>query len=98
MIDEYLEQDIEPEIPEDWGYLHKDNLPNYDYIRDHVQGIVEAVYESGDVMKLESCLDEVCYELGVAINKGNPVIESKEKDLMQWHLEYQRKIIKQMRK
>jgi hypothetical protein len=94
MLDEDLELDIDLEISE-CPYCNKLDT---DHLREHVQGIVEAVYVSGDVMKLESCLDEVCYELGVNINQGIPAIQKKKTfDLMQQHLGYQRAMIDNQR-
>ena len=48
--------------PADFGYYHQDDIPNVDLTRDFLQGMLEAVYETGDIDMLERCLEELCYE------------------------------------
>ncbi len=94
MIEYDYNYDYDYDYEEPAGYVREEEVPNLEHLRDHVQGIIEAVYESGDVMKLEFCLDEVCGELDVAIHKGEPILEKKKSnDLMQWYLGYQRATI-----
>ena len=45
---------IEYDLEQADGYIHENDLPDLDHLRDHVIGIMEAVYESGDIKKLES--------------------------------------------
>ena len=88
----------EHEIPEDYGYIHQDNLPDLNHLRDHVQGIIDVIYGSGNIRQLEFCLDEVCSELDMKLNAGRPVLEKKKQnDLMNWHLGYQRAQIDKMK-
>jgi len=97
MLNYQLEYDYEPPVPEDSGYIHKDDLPNLDRVRDFVEGLKECLYKSGDVGMMESHLDEICHELGMKLNAGDPVIEKKGRtDYMQFHLGYQRAQIDQI--
>ena len=81
---------------EDAGYIHESNLPDLDHLRDHVQGMIDAMYKTGDVGALESSLDEVCYVLGIKLNEGEPKIEKAQSgNIMQWYLGYQRALLDQ---
>jgi hypothetical protein len=47
---------------------------------------------------MESCLDEVCTELEMKINPGEPILEKKGmRDLMTFHNGYQRATIDLMK-
>jgi hypothetical protein len=86
MIEQFLEPDeLEP----------TDLLPiDTELVRSNIKEIVKAMYLTGDVAYMESCLDEVCHELDIEINKGDPVLECKgERNLMTWYLGYQRAVI-----
>ena len=97
MLYYFLEPDVEPETPEDYGYIHEDNLPDLESLRDHVKGIMQAMYLTGDVAMMESCLDELCNELDLKINEGDPILEKKgERNMMTWYLGYQRATIDSM--
>jgi len=72
-----------------------ERLPDLNHIRDHVIGIMEAFYETGDPMKLEASLDEVCYELDIPMKKGDPVMQ-KKRNLMREYLDEQKKHIDKM--
>ena len=81
---------------EDAGYIHESNLPDLEHLKDHVQGIIDAMYKTGDVGALESSLDEVCHVLGMKIDEGEPKIErTEDKNMMHWYLGYQRVMIDQ---
>jgi len=87
MMNCYLEP--EAERPEDLGYIHEDDLPNIERLRDLMSGVMEAMYETGDVSMMESCLDEVCGELNLKINPNDPIIEkSGRPSLTSWYLGY----------
>jgi len=72
----YLEEDAyEPDI--DTGdYIHIDDLPDIDKAKDFLGGIVEAVYETGNMDLLEHCLEELCEILEVKMPAGKPRIKS----------------------
>lgn len=72
------------------GYVHESELPNFDLIKDHLTGIIEAVYETGDVAMLESCLDEVCHQFDIKITDKQPKIQKKQIPLMEWYLDVQK--------
>lgn len=77
--------DYEFDITYDDGNLKLDRL------QDHVSGIVEAVYKTGDVEALESSLEEICAELGVKLGSNKIKLEKiKNIDSASYHLGYQR--------
>lgn len=79
------------DCPSDHGYFHESEIPDTDHLKDHVTGILESLYKTGDIKKLESSLEEVCSELGVSFNPSRLLLEKKEKqNMMAWHLGYQR--------
>lgn len=89
--------DPEPETPADYGWVHEDDLPDFDRCKDMLQGCLEALYKIGDVAKLEDCLEELCHQLNVKFELGTPELEKiGRRDLMQWYLGYQRATIDQM--
>ena len=69
--DSWDEPDVNYPNPEESGYIHEDNLPNFDHVKDMLKGILEAVYQSGDTVKLDDCLDELtsCFDMKVPSNK-----------------------------
>ena len=96
MLDCNLDYDYDP-TPEDSGYIHQDDLPNLDRVRDFIEGVKECLYKSGDVGMMESHLDEICHELGMKLNAGDPVIEKRgQRNMMTWYLGYQRAQIDQI--
>ena len=98
MIDNHLEEYCE-RTPEDFGYTHQDNLPNITRIQDNLKVLMQCMYGSGDVAMMESCIDEICGEVGIKINPGEPVVEMKKlNDMLSWHNGYQRAIIDQQNK
>lgn len=51
--------------PRDYGYVHKDDLPDMDAVIDWVHGIIEAVYETHDSDALDNCIEELAHELDI---------------------------------
>jgi hypothetical protein len=93
MIDYYLDDYCE-KTPEDFGYVHQDQIPSIERIQDNLKVLMQCMYGSGDVAMMESCLDEICDEVGMKINPGTPVIEKKQQsDTLTWYLGYQRALI-----
>ena len=76
--------------PEEHGYIKASELPDLDHMWDHMQGVLEALYTTGDMEALESSLEEVCAELNVPMPKASPKIN------LQYHLGYQRGVIDSM--
>lgn len=93
MLNCHLEYDYDL-TPEDSGYVHEDNLPNLEHMRDHLKGVLEALYSTGDMKRMESCLEEICDQLGVPMGTGDAVVEKKSK--LSWYLGYQRCQLDQM--
>lgn len=77
-------------IPEDFGYISEDELPNFDETQQFLSGIQEALYKTGDVETLEHCLEELCAQFKTPFNPGDMKFASqKTRDLQQWFLGYQ---------
>lgn len=95
----YLESEHWEETPEDKDYIHEDNIPDFESIKENVKGMMKAIYLTGDVAMLESYLDEVCNDLDLKINEGEPILEKKGKvNLTTWYLGYQRAQLDSMQK
>lgn len=62
------------DCPSDHGYFHESELPDYDHLKEHVQGILDALYKTGSVTQLERCLEEVCEELEIAFEPTQPLL------------------------
>lgn len=92
----FREEDfVDYESYEDELWVRKDSLPNLDIVRDHVKGILEQVYETGDIFMLEFNLDEICAELNIAPRMEAPVIAKAEsKTLNEWEKEICESIVK----
>ena len=69
--------DYEPETPADYGWVHEDDLPDMDHCKDMLQGIIDAIYKTGDIAKLEDCLDELTHQFEMKIPESDPVLEKK---------------------
>lgn len=80
------------DILREQGYIHESELPDFPQIKDHLKGIIEAVYTTGDVAMLESCLDEVCHQFKIKLKNKIPVIQRKEKPLLEWYCDMQNTI------
>lgn len=53
---------------------------DYDHAKEHLQGLINQIYETGNILELESNLEEVLACFGMKIPKGDPVlIKKKEK-------------------
>lgn len=62
----YYEFDNYP-TPEDFGWIHEDNLPNLDLCKKTLNSAIEAVYFSGNIDQLENCLDELCAQFDLML-------------------------------
>lgn len=88
--------DYDYPTPEDDGYIHESDLPNFDSTRDYLQGIVEAVYKTGDLEMLEHCLEELCGQFELKYEMGELQLAKKKNGLMTWYLGYQRATLDMM--
>ena len=70
----------------------------YEPVRGYLEGILEAMYESGDVDDLEAMVDELCHHFNVPMCVGDLKIKKKEekKSMLQEYLETQRVAIDEM--
>jgi len=74
--------ELEYEVtPEDYGYTHENDMPDIETAKDYVQGIVESLYETGDVEPLDSMLDELCHALGMKFEHRELKIQQKEEKM-----------------
>lgn len=74
--DSWYEPDYE-ETPADHGWIHEDDLPDLDSVRDFLTGVIEAVYVTGDVESLENCLDEICGQFDLKLPAGQPILKKR---------------------
>jgi hypothetical protein len=84
----------------DYGYIHEDSLPDLDNMQDHLQGVVEAFYKTGDIAAIENGLDELCHALGVELTpNAQPAVEKRKlRGLMLWHIDNQKQIMDFMKR
>jgi hypothetical protein len=73
---DWLSEPQEQPSPADYGYVHKDDVPDVSHCRDMLEGIIEAVYKTGDVAKLEDCLDELAAEFGIKLPETEVLVKS----------------------
>ena len=73
-FDFWNETGIEPS-PDECGWVHKDDIPNIASCEDMLEGVIEALYETGDVDHLEYCLDELVSQFGMKLPKNKPILE-----------------------
>ena len=78
--DSWYEPDCE-ETPADYGWVHEDDLPNFEHVKDMLQGMMECLYKTGDVSQLEDCLDELCHQFDLKLMAGSPVLHKKSDEL-----------------
>jgi hypothetical protein len=93
-------EDIDGPNMEDYGFIHRDDLPDLDNLKDHLEGVAEAFYKSGDTDYLERCLDECFHILGMKLEAApHPAVERcGNRNIMMYHIGYQRAQIDQMRR
>lgn len=99
-IDSWYEPDQIPYTPEDNGYTHERDMPDLEHLKDHLQGVIEAFYQTGDTQAIENGLDEMCHALEMPLKAAAmPAVEKRgERNMMQWYLGYQRSQIDLMNK
>lgn len=76
--------DLEPDIdmgPEAWGYVHEDNIPDLQFCSEMLENIIEAIYVTGDVGKLEDSLDELTNQFDLRLPRTDPLLEKKDLNL-----------------
>lgn len=101
--DSWYEPDVEPETPADYGWVHQDDLPDIDHCKDMLEGIIEAIYTSGSIDKLEDCLDELTHQFAMTIPRSKPVLTAQSSvrsdrmlgEWLQFNQSYNESILKQ---
>lgn len=77
------------------GWVRVEDLPDLEHIKDHLQGMIDAIYETGDIFALEFSLDEICHQFKIPLNLKEPIIKKAEKkDYREWEKEKIEKIKK----
>ena len=79
--------------PEDCGWIHENDVPSIEETSDFLTGLLESVYESGDMSKMEHCLEELCHLYGVEFTPKQKKIQKKTNDQTKWYLGYQQAMI-----
>jgi hypothetical protein len=57
MLDEYYE------TPDGW--VRSDEVPDVESVKDHMYGVLESMYKTGDVSDLERSVEEICAYLNM---------------------------------
>ena len=72
-------------------FIYRKEVPNLTHLKDHLRGIADAFYKTGNIHSLENSLDECFHVLGMKLDQEcQPVLEKKGfTDLMQWYIGYQ---------
>lgn len=78
--------------PEEYGYVREDSVPNVGRMYEMMQGMLEALYTTGDLEDLEHCLEEACSEINLSLPGKMLKVSTKGTDL-KYHLGYQRGMI-----
>lgn len=84
-----------PFDPEEYGYVRECDVPNAGRLYEFLEGVIEALYDTGDLENLEHCLEEACAEVNLSLPAKTLKVKSKEADL-QYYLGYQRGMIDSM--
>ena len=86
----YLDDCAEP----DTGWIREESIPNINETCDFLEGILEALYETGDAFRLEGMVEELCHLYDIAIpNKELKIQGKKDNALMESYLNYQKTLI-----
>lgn len=67
-------EDYDADLDES-GWVREEELPDIDFAKEMMEGIIEAVYKTGNVAKLEDCLDELVNCFDMELPKEEPVLE-----------------------
>jgi hypothetical protein len=73
-LDDWNEPDFDPPTPADYGWIHEDDIPDLNSTKCFIKGMLESVYLTGNIEKLEECLDEICGQFDLKLPEGKPVI------------------------
>ena len=69
------------------GWVHEDELPNFADTRDFIKGILEVLYKTGDVHRLEDHVEELCNQFDVEFELNTPKLEKTKHPLMEFHMD-----------
>lgn len=71
------EPDLEEPCVGNDEWIHEDDLPDYDYAKEMLHGVRNAIYETGDIENLEDCLECLMDVFKLKIPKTEPLLEKK---------------------
>lgn len=83
----YYEQEERIYGHDEW--IHESDVPNIEDTQDYITGLIEAIYVSGNIAKLEHCIEELAHIYDVKYEYREPQIDTKKHPLMQWFVETQ---------
>jgi hypothetical protein len=75
----YEPEDFDPPSPRDQGWVREDEIPDLTACEKFLKGILEAVFETGNIAKLEDFLDELCGQFGIPMVAKQSVLTRREK-------------------
>lgn len=88
---------MEQQTPEDFGYIHEDDMPDYENIKDMFTGVLEVIYKGRDVNDLDFLCEEICGALEIPMPSGPILVQHKQNEeelrkqrMFQWFTGYTR--------
>lgn len=62
------------------GWVHQDDLPDLEGVKDYLKEILRSVYVTGDIEELENSLGEICSQFDLKLPAGEAVLCRKLKN------------------
>ena len=79
-----------------WSDIYDEPKPD-NYAKEFFEGLLESIYETGDISEMQNCLDELCSVYDVKMPESKPMIEKKDANRqLHWYLGYQRATLEMM--
>jgi len=66
---------------------------NLDAVLDHMEGVLDAVYVTGNISSFENSLEELCAHLGIRYKPGKVLIQGSTVRGLEYQLGYQRALL-----
>ena len=70
---DYQDTDTNEEMAT-FGYVRKSDIPDLEFMKDMLEGVIENLYETGDIVNVQRCLEELCWQLNVKFPTTKPMI------------------------
>lgn len=68
----YEEYYLEESPLDEW--VHEDDLPDLEFMKDMTISVINAIYETGDIENLEDCLEELAAGFDLQIPNKKPML------------------------